>query len=155
MKNLLWLLLSIFIILLDRVVKHFMVQHLALGVPLHITPFFNLTLAYNSGAAFSFLGNASGWQRWLFSFIAIVVSILLIAWLYKLPKHKALNAAAIALIVGGAIGNLWGRIVNGYVIDFLDFHIKTWHWPAFNVADSAICIGAFLLIIDMLWKSRS
>jgi len=153
-KNLCWLLLSIFVILLDRIVKMLMQQHLVLGAPLPITSFFNFTLAYNPGAAFSFLTDAGGWQRWLFIILAVLVSGLLIVWLYRLPRHKSLLATALALVVGGAIGNLWGRIVNGYVIDFLDFHIGTWHWPAFNIADSAICIGVLLLIIDMLLEKR-
>ena len=152
-KNLSWLLLSIVIIIADRIVKMFMQQHLTVGLPLPITPFFNLTLLHNSGAAFSFLSAASGWQRWLFTVIAMVISILLVIWLYRLPRQQCLIAVAIALIVGGALGNLWGRISYGYVIDFLDFHINNWHWPAFNIADSAVCIGVVLLIIDMLRAS--
>ncbi len=153
-KNLSWLLLSIVIIIIDRIVKMFMQQHLTMGVPLPITPFFNLTLVHNPGAAFSFLSNASGWQRWFFTTIAIIISILLIIWLYRLPPKQCMIAIAISLIVGGAIGNIWGRISYGYVIDFLDFHLNNWHWPVFTIADSAVCVGVVLLIIDMLGSNR-
>ena len=113
-----------------------------------VLPFFNITLAYNHGAAFSFLASESGWQRWFFTGLAVVVSIVLLVWLKRLKTDAKLEAISLALILGGALGNVIDRVVHGYVIDFIDVYYGTYHWPAFNVADSAICIGAILLILD-------
>jgi signal peptidase II len=113
-------------------------------------PYFNLTMAHNHGAAFSFLAQAGGWQRWFFTVLALVISTVLVVWLAKLKPEAKLEAISLSLVIGGAIGNVIDRIYYGYVIDFLDIYIGSSHWPAFNVADSAICIGAVLLIIDSI-----
>jgi len=113
-----------------------------------ILPFFNLTYVHNYGAAFSFLSDAGGWQRWFLSFIAIAISGLLIWWLKRLPASNKILCGAYSLVLAGAIGNLYDRIVYGYVIDFIHVYYENWHFPAFNIADSAICIGAALLLFD-------
>lgn len=146
--------ISAVIIVLDQVTKWLMVSWLALYETVAVMPYLNLTMAHNYGAAFSFLAQAGGWQRWFFIVLAIAISIILIVWLAKLKPHAKLEAISLSLILGGAIGNVIDRIVYGYVVDFLDVYIGSSHWPAFNVADSAICIGAVLLILDS-FKSES
>jgi signal peptidase II len=123
------------------------------GESLPVTSFFNLVLAYNKGAAFSFLAEQAGWQRYFFTGISIAATLFI---LYLLRRHagRRLFCWALALILGGAIGNLIDRIMYGHVIDFLDFHVLNWHWPAFNVADSAICIGAILFVVDELRRVK-
>ena len=143
-----YLIISAVIIGLDQVTKWLMVSWLALYETVAIMPYFNLTMAHNHGAAFSFLAQAGGWQRWFFIVLALAISTVLVVWLAKLKPEAKLEAISLSLILGGAIGNVIDRIVYGYVIDFLDIYIGSSHWPAFNVADSAICIGAVLLIID-------
>ena len=143
-----YLTVSAVIIVLDQVTKWLMVSWLALYETVAVMPYFNLTMAHNYGAAFSFLAQAGGWQRWFFIVLAIVISAVLVVWLAKLKPHAKLEAISLSLILGGAIGNVIDRIVYGYVVDFLDVYIGSSHWPAFNVADSVICIGAVLLILD-------
>jgi len=143
-----YLMISAVIIVLDQVTKWLMVSWLALYETVAVMPYFNLTMAHNYGAAFSFLAQAGGWQRWFFIVLAIVISAVLVVWLAKLKPHAKLEAISLSLILGGAIGNVIDRIVYGYVVDFLDVYIGSSHWPAFNVADSVICIGAVLLILD-------
>ncbi|NOQ93233.1 MAG: lipoprotein signal peptidase [Methylophaga sp.] len=145
MLKYLWL--SGLVIVLDQISKWVMVSWLSLYETVAVIPYFNLTMAHNTGAAFSFLAGAGGWQRWFFVCLTAVISIGLFIWLRKLAKTK-LEAVSISLILGGAIGNVIDRLYFGYVIDFLDVYYGTYHWPAFNIADSAICIGAALLIID-------
>ncbi len=142
-----WLGLSALIILLDQLSKTAINSHFSLGESLAVTGFFNLVLAHNSGAAFSFLHDAGGMQRWLFSGIAVIASLWII-WLLRRHTQQKLFSLALALILGGALGNLIDRISYGYVVDFLDFYWNSYHFPAFNVADSAITCGAMLLIID-------
>ncbi len=139
--------ISTVIVALDLFTKHLVQSALAYGEHMTITSFFNLVLTYNAGAAFSFLSDASGWQRWFFSGIAASASVLIV---YLLRKHAAekLFCMSLSLVLGGALGNLWDRIALGHVVDFLDFHISGYHWPAFNVADSAIFVGAMLLIVE-------
>ena len=151
-KNFHWLWLSLGIIIIDHITKLLALAKLTLHQPVSVLPFFNFTLIYNKGAAFGFLNSAAGWQRWLFAAVAILVSAIILRWLYRLPAKQTGSAVALSLILGGALGNLWDRIYFGYVIDFFDFHIKNWHFPAFNIADSAITIGAIILIIDILRK---
>lgn len=143
-----YLSLSGVIIALDQLSKWYMASWLALYETVPVMPNFNFTMAHNHGAAFSFLAQAGGWQRWFFIVLALVISAVLVVWLAKLKPHAKLEAFSLSLILGGAIGNVIDRIIHGYVIDFLDVYIGTSHWPAFNIADSAICIGAVLLIID-------
>lgn len=149
-----WLGLSAIIVALDLYTKHLVLQAFAYGEHLYITSFFDLVRYHNEGAAFSFLAGAGGWQRIFFSAIAIIASIVII---HLLRKHKTekLFCFALALVLGGAIGNLYDRLTLGYVVDFLFFHYQTWYWPAFNVADSAICVGVALLLIDSFKKPQT
>jgi len=147
MKNLRWLLLTLTIVGLDQLSKSWITSALAYGESKAVTGFFNLVHAHNKGAAFSFLSTANGWQHPLFIAIAVTLSVVLIIGLLRTPTGATWQALAIALILGGALGNLWDRVTLGYVIDFLDVYIQQWHWPAFNVADSAICIGVGLLFL--------
>ncbi|MCC7325429.1 MAG: lipoprotein signal peptidase [Burkholderiales bacterium] len=141
-----WLLLSASVIALDLATKAWVVGVFREGEELPMTSFFSLVLAYNTGAAFSFLAGADGWQRWFFAGIAVVASAFLV-WMLRRGGNR-LSMCGFALILGGALGNLWDRVVVGRVIDFLLFHYAGWSWPAFNVADSAITVGAAFLIFD-------
>lgn len=154
LKNLNWLMISVIIIVIDQVTKLYFNQHLQLGQSIELLPVLNWTLAYNYGAAFSFLHDAGGWQRWFFAVIALVVSTGLIVWLTKLGHNTKFLALAIALLLGGAIGNVYDRISYGYVIDFIHVYYQTWHFPVFNVADCAITVGAIMLIIDSLFFEK-
>ncbi len=142
-----WLTIAAIVIVLDQLSKAAISSHFAYGESLAVTPFFNLVLAHNTGAAFSFLNDAGGMQRWLFSAVAIAASVWIVWLLRKHPTQK-LFCFALAFILGGALGNLIDRIVYGYVVDFLDFYWGGYHFAAFNVADSAITCGAGLLILD-------
>lgn len=144
-----WLGIAGIVLLLDQLTKITITQMFTYGESRPVTSFFNLVLAYNKGAAFSFLSTQSGWQRYFFTAIGIAAALFIV---YLLKKHagQRLFCWALALILGGAVGNVIDRILYGHVIDFLDFYIRNWHWPAFNVADSAICIGAVLFVVDEL-----
>ena len=144
-----WLLLSLLVIVIDQFTKHFALAELqpSMSRPV-ISGFLDWTLAFNSGAAFSFLADADGWQRWLFAALAIGVSLILAFWLARTPRADWRNAAPLALIIGGALGNLIDRLRLGHVVDFIHVHYRDqWNYPAFNIADSAICVGAVLLIV--------
>ncbi len=145
-----WLWLSVVVIVLDQLTKQLATASLNYAEPVAVMPLFNLTLVHNTGAAFSFLSQAGGWQRWFFAAIALVVSVGIVFWLKKLERDKLWEAVGLALVLAGAVGNLWDRVAYGYVVDFLDFYYGTTHWPAFNVADIAIVMGAALLILDAL-----
>lgn len=149
-----WLWISVVIIALDQITKVVASGAMSLHESIPLMPFFNLTLAHNPGAAFSFLSDAGGWQRWFFTAIALGVSGAIVVWLARLPTTDRWMAVALTLILGGAIGNVWDRIMLGYVIDFLDIYVGDWHWPAFNVADSAITVGAVMLGIDAFFFSK-
>ncbi|MDF1822494.1 MAG: signal peptidase II [Alcanivoracaceae bacterium] len=151
--NLTWLLLSALVIGLDLWTKHLVEAQFRYGEFYEVLPFFNLTLAYNTGAAFSFLADAGGWQRWFFVAIGVFATVLILGWLLTL-RDKRVLAGGLALILGGALGNLYDRLAYGHVVDFLDFHWAGNHFPAFNIADSAITLGAILLIVDMLLEKR-
>ena len=142
-----WLWLSALIVIVDLATKYLATANLEYAMPVAIFPSFNLTLLHNTGAAFSFLATESGWQRWFFAVLASVVSIALVRWLATLRDDPWMGVA-IALILGGALGNLYDRITLGYVVDFLHFYWRDYHFPAFNIADSAITIGAGLMVID-------
>jgi signal peptidase II len=150
-----WLLMSLVIVVLDLWTKGLATDSLTLYRPIEITSWLNMTLAHNYGAAFSFLSDAGGWQRWLFTGLALVVTLVLIVWLLRLSTEEKLTAAALGLIIGGAVGNLIDRIMHGYVVDFIDVYYRGWHWPAFNLADSAITGGVILLLLDGLFLSAS
>ncbi len=139
------------IIVLDQLTKLWISSHFSHGESLPLTEFFNLVLAHNSGAAFSFLSDAGGWQRWMFSAIAIVASLWIVGLLRQHAQQK-MFCLALTLVLGGALGNLIDRVAYGYVIDFLDFYWANTHFPAFNVADSAISVGAALLLLDSFKK---
>jgi len=150
-----WLSISVLVILLDQITKYVANTGLVYAVAVPVVPSFNLTLMYNRGAAFSFLSDAAGWQRWFFVAISLGASVLLIVWLRKLKPQQWMLALALALVLGGAVGNLIDRLYLGYVIDFIQLYYKSFYWPAFNVADSAISVGAVLLIWDALFgKSK-
>lgn len=149
-----WLSISLVVIVLDQITKSVAVNNLVLFQPVNLFPGFNFTLMYNEGAAFSFLSDASGWQRWFFTAVAIIVSIAIVFWLKTLAPGQRVTALSLTLILGGAIGNVWDRILLGHVVDFIDVYYASYHWPAFNIADSAITVGAAILIIDSLFHPR-
>ena len=150
-----WLWLTLICLVVDQVTKHLVVDSMELYQSIEVLSFFNITYVHNLGAAFSFLADQGGWQRWFFTTIAAIASIIFIVWLAKTPKENKLLSVAFALLLSGAMGNLIDRALFGYVIDFLDFHgeiftfiLPSRHWPAFNVADSAIFVGAALMIYE-------
>lgn len=142
-----WLGLAAALIAADQLTKLAILSIFKLGEGVAVTPFFNLVFVFNRGAAFSFLAGADGWQRWFFTVLALAVSAWIIVMLRRHPQERRL-CAALTLIMGGALGNVIDRVVHGAVVDFLDFHVAGWHWPAFNIADSAITVGALLLVWD-------
>jgi len=148
MLRLLWL--SALVVVLDQASKLWMMASFREYEVLTVWPVFNLTLVYNTGAAFSFLSGAGGWQRWFFITIAVVISAVMVIWMRQLRTDERLTAYGLAFIVGGAIGNLIDRVWLGKVVDFLQWHWQEWYWPAFNLADSAITLGVILLLIDGL-----
>ncbi|MEW5680970.1 MAG: signal peptidase II [Pseudomonadota bacterium] len=140
--------LVVLVLLVDQISKQVVIANMQLFDSIDLLPFFNLTYVRNYGAAFSFLSDAGGWQRWFFTIIAVVISAVLAVWLSRNSKSQLKLNLALSLVLAGAIGNLIDRSVYGYVIDFLHLYYQNWHYPAFNIADSAICIGAALLIWD-------
>ncbi len=149
-----WLWLSLAVIALDQFTKQLAEHYLELHQPVAVVPGFNLMLAYNTGAAFSFLHDAGGWQRWFFAGLSTVISAGIVWWMWRLERTERWMAVALALILGGALGNLWDRIVLGHVVDFIQIYYRQWAYPAFNIADSAITIGAIMLIIDSLFLRK-
>jgi signal peptidase II len=145
-----WLWLSALVVVLDQATKWLAVGVLEPYRPLPVAPLLNLTLMYNEGAAFSFLSGAGGWQRWLLAGFAMVMLIALLIWLLRLRSSERLVAVALSFVIGGAVGNLMDRLGTGRVVDFIDFYVGDWHWPAFNVADSAITLGVVLLLLSSL-----
>jgi signal peptidase II len=150
---LLWLGLAAVVLLADQFTKILILGHYQLGDSTMVTSFFNVVRVHNAGAAFSFLSDASGWQRWLFIGIG-AVAMVLIVWMLRSNPTQRLFSAALTLILGGAMGNVLDRLLYGYVVDFIDVHWAGWHFPAFNVADSAISVGAAALILDELLRVR-
>jgi signal peptidase II len=139
-------------LLLDQLSKWSALSSLQLGIPEPVLPFMNWLLLLNPGAAFSFLAQGSGWQRWFFTIVGLVACVYIV-WLLRKNQNDKLLCVALSLILGGALGNVLDRLMYGAVIDFIDLHYANWHWPAFNIADSAICIGAVLIIFEELHKS--
>ena len=150
-----WIWLSAVVVILDQLTKYIASTSLVLYKPVAVMPMFNWTLMHNTGAAFSFLHDAGGWQRWFFAIIAIVVSVVIVLWIKRLEQHEKWQAVALALILGGAIGNVIDRVWLGYVVDFIDVYYGSSHWPAFNIADSAISIGVALIIIESIREYRA
>ncbi|WP_043515395.1 signal peptidase II [Halomonas sp. BC04] len=149
-----WLWLAAAWIVLDLGTKALASSLLTYGQPVEVLPFFNLTLLHNTGAAFSFLADSPGWQRWFFAVVAVGASIGLTYWMTRLKRDETLLAISLALIIGGALGNLYDRLVHGYVVDFLSFHVAGWYYPAFNVADIGITLGAIGLIWESIFEGR-
>ncbi len=143
-----WLWLTLIFLIIDQVTKHWVAGTFDYKETLYVFPFFNLFYIHNEGAAFSFLADQGGWQRWFFTAIASIASIIFLVWMAKTPKQQRLLSIAFALILSGAVGNLIDRALFGYVIDFLDFHWAGYHFAAFNIADSVIFIGAALMILE-------
>ncbi|HEY1492700.1 MAG TPA: signal peptidase II [Steroidobacteraceae bacterium] len=150
-----WLWLSAAVIVADQLTKSWIVHHFGLYERLRVLPVLDIILTYNTGAAFSFLSDAAGWQRWVFVALALGISMLLISWLHRLRGGQRLLACGLALIVGGALGNMIDRLLHGRVVDFILAHWGAHLFPAFNVADSAITIGAGFVILDALLEGRS
>ena len=150
MPMLIWLLLSLVVIVLDQLSKYWVDHAMQLYQSIELLPGLQLTYVRNTGAAFGFLSQAGGWQRWFFIGLGISASGLIGWWLYRLERCRQIEAMSWALVLGGALGNVIDRVLYGYVIDFLDVYYQDWHWPAFNVADSAISLGVVLLLIDSL-----
>ena len=148
-----WLGLAFILLLADQFTKILILGYYQLGDSTYVTSFFNVVRVHNTGAAFSFLAGASGWQRWFFTILGLVAAVVII-WMLKSHPGQKLFSFAMACILGGAIGNVIDRLAYGYVVDFLDFHWRGMHFPAFNVADSAISIGAVCLILDELLRVR-
>jgi signal peptidase II len=152
MLRLLWL--SLLVVVLDQASKLWILAEFAEYEVRTVLPVFNLTLVFNTGAAFSFLSEAGGWQRWFFISIGVLVPLVLGVWMRQLAVHERLTAYGLALVIGGAVGNVIDRIWLGKVIDFLQWHWQDWYWPSFNLADSAITLGVVLLLIDGVFAPR-
>ena len=148
-----WLWLAVVVLVLDLGSKVLVMNHFQLGESMPLIPFFNLTYAHNPGAAFSFLADKGGWQRWFFAAIALVIVVVLLVLMYRSSGKQKLNNIAFAMIIGGALGNLFDRMVHGFVIDFIDFYVNNWHYPIFNLADSFICVGAVLVVLEGFMSS--
>ena len=149
-----WYVVAIFVLIVDQLTKYAITQNFLYGEYSNIFPGLGFTLVHNTGAAFSFLSDAGGWQRWLFLIISLVVSIVLMVWLYRLKASQFFLSISLALILGGALGNLYDRIFLGYIIDFIDFYYNLHHWPAFNIADASITLGAVFLIFESFLVSK-
>lgn len=149
-----WLIVSALVIVADQVTKQLIVRSMELFESIPVVPYLNLRLLHNTGAAFSLLADAGGWQRWFFVLLGAGVSAFILVWLRKMPAGQGkLLPLSLSLILGGALGNVIDRAMYGYVVDFIDVYYGAWHWPAFNVADSAITVGAVLFILDSLLDS--
>lgn len=154
-SGIIWLWIVAVVIALDLMSKFYILNHFRLGESVSVTPFLNFAYAQNTGAAFGFLSDHSGWQRWFFTLIAVSISSILIYFMRKTPScHKTINIGY-ALVIGGALGNLFDRLVHGFVVDFIDFYIGNWHFATFNIADIAICVGAGLIVLDGLFIHKS
>lgn len=150
-----WLWLSAAVVVVDQLSKWLAASALEYGVPLPVLPWFNLTLLFNKGAAFSFLSDAAGWQRWFFIAVAVLAVVLIVGWLRTLSPARRVSAVGLALILGGAVGNLIDRVWLGHVVDFIQLYYRDFYWPAFNAADSAITVGAGLMIWESLFRRHA
>ncbi|PCI18499.1 MAG: signal peptidase II [Piscirickettsiaceae bacterium] len=150
-----WLWLSLLVFVLDQASKLWVVKHFELYESVQLLPSLNFTYVHNMGAAFSFLSSAGGWQRWFFVVIALIATTVLVIWLKRLKAEERWMAVTISIVLGGAIGNLYDRISYGYVIDFIDVYYGTYHWPVFNIADSAISVGVVMMLLDAFSDKKS
>jgi signal peptidase II len=148
-----WLWLSFFVVILDQTTKAFVIRTVKMQDAIELLPILDIVYLENTGAAFSLLAQAGGWQRWFFILLAVVVSGVLMVWLRRIRADQTILAVGLALVLGGALGNVIDRVVHGYVVDFIYFHWKSWYFPAFNIADTAISIGAGCLLIDAFRES--
>ncbi|MCR3755407.1 MAG: lipoprotein signal peptidase [Sodalis sp. Psp] len=149
-----WLWLTLVILALDLGSKQWIMTCFWLGESVSVIPFISFTYSHNPGAAFSFLADKGGWQRWIFSSVAVVISVVILVMMYRSDYQARLSNVAYAIIIGGALGNLFDRMVHSVVIDFIDFYVGNWHWPTFNVADSGICIGTVLTVLDGFYSTK-
>lgn len=149
-----WLWLSVVVIVLDQLSKWLVLQHLSVNEIYRLMPYLNFTLRYNSGAAFSFLHNAGGWHVYLLIALPSLIALVLLIWLWNTERSRWFLGLSLGLIIGGALGNVIDRLRLGHVVDFVDFHIGHWHFATFNVADSAVCVGAFFLVLQLLFGSQ-
>ncbi len=145
-----YLWIAIVVLVFDQLTKFIAADYLTQHGEIHLTPFLNLVLVHNTGAAFGFLSSAGGWQNIFFVIVAVAAGVFILWMIWRLDGKDKLLAIALMLVLGGAVGNLVDRLIHGYVIDFIDVYYRTWHWPAFNVADSAISVGAVILVVDAL-----
>ncbi len=150
----LWILIAILVVMLDQLSKWWIRALFELYEAIPLFPGLQIIYVRNLGAAFSFLSTAGGWQRWFFIALSILASIAIVIWISRLPKQRYLEALGLSFVLGGAIGNLVDRVLLGYVVDFIDVYYQSWHWPVFNVADSAITVGVVIMIIDILFYQR-
>lgn len=150
-----WILLALLVVALDQFSKWWIRSLLDLYEAIPLFPGLQIIYVRNLGAAFSFLSSAGGWQRWFFIVLSVLASIVIIYWLRRLPRQRWMEALGLSLVLGGAVGNLVDRLWLGYVVDFIDVYYKAWHWPVFNVADSAITVGVAIMIFDILFYQRS
>jgi len=154
-SGLTWLWLTVIALIIDQVSKQWVANSMALFDTIELLPVFSITYVHNPGAAFSFLADQGGWQRWFFTLVAFIASIVFAVWLAKTPKNQTILSIALALMLSGAMGNLIDRVLFGYVIDFIDFHWAGYRFPAFNIADSAIFLGAVLMVFDSFKKDAN
>jgi len=153
-NGLIWLWLSFFVLLADQWTKHLAMKHLSFLHPKAILPFFNLTLVFNRGVVFSFFSSGTDWIRWVLVLIAGIIALVVLIILSRTSPKRYWLAIGLSLIFGGALGNLWDRVMLSYVVDFLDFYVKIWHWPVFNISDMAVCIGVICVFIEYLFLQR-
>ncbi|CUX96102.1 Lipoprotein signal peptidase [Candidatus Gullanella endobia] len=149
-----WFWVSLLVLVLDLGSKEWIMTYFCLGESVSVVQFINFTYTHNPGAAFSFLANREGWQRWVLSVISIVIILILLVIMYYSDKQVRLFNIACAIIIGGALGNLFNRIIYSVVIDFIDFHVGNWCWPTFNIADAGICVGSILIILEYFYCSH-
>ncbi|MCH9698505.1 MAG: signal peptidase II [Gammaproteobacteria bacterium] len=150
----LWILIATIVVILDQFSKWLIRAMLDLYEAIPVFPGLQINYVQNLGAAFSFLSSAGGWQRWFFIALSLLASIAIVIWIYRLPTQRKLEALGLSLVLGGAVGNLVDRVWLGYVVDFIDVYYQSWHWPVFNIADSAITVGVMILIVDILFYQR-
>ncbi|MEE9413395.1 MAG: signal peptidase II [Methylococcales bacterium] len=150
----LWILIAILVIALDQLSKWWIRALFELYEAIPVFSGLQIIYVRNTGAAFSFLSSAGGWQRWFFIVLSVLASIAIVIWISRLPRQRRLEALGLSLVLGGAIGNLVDRVLLGYVVDFIDVYYQSWHWPVFNVADSAITVGVAIMIVDILFYQR-
>lgn len=151
-SGLCWFWVAVLVFLFDRMTKQCALSYLDAYQPYAVLRGFNLTLSFNKGAAFSFLHSASGWQMWFFGAVAVAVTVAILVWLFRLSARDRWMSIALSLVAGGALGNLWDRIQYGHVIDFIEVYAGQFYWPVFNIADSAVCIGAVMLFLHSFMK---